>query len=64
MDSVTALDPDMVANVVRTQALETLSRYSNGANVKWNEAELACYLIYIYGEINKCKSTALFPRSL
>ncbi|KZV62903.1 KapM protein [Peniophora sp. CONT] len=65
MDSVLALDPDMVAQAVRTQALETLSAYSNGASVKWNEAELACYLIYIYGEINKsgAKGRAAFVQA-
>ncbi|KAI0067464.1 ARM repeat-containing protein [Artomyces pyxidatus] len=53
MDSVLSIDQDLVTDAVRRQALETLSAYSAGSSVKWTDAELAIYLIYIFGEINK-----------
>ncbi|KAI0049750.1 KapM protein [Auriscalpium vulgare] len=53
MDSVLSIDQDLVTEAVRAQALKTLSAYSSGVSVKWNDAELAIYLIFIFGEINK-----------
>ena len=59
MDSVLSIDQDLVTEAVRTQALETLSAYRSGVAVKWHDAELAIYLIFIYGEINKCMSFSI-----
>jgi exportin-T len=53
MDSVLSLDQDLVSQAIRAKVLDTLSAYRNGMDVKWNDAELAVYLIYIFGEINK-----------
>ncbi|KAI0033548.1 ARM repeat-containing protein [Vararia minispora EC-137] len=53
MDAVLAIDQDLVVEAIRSRALETLSMYRSGASVSWTDAELAVYLIYIYGEINK-----------
>ena len=55
MDSTLLVDPDLVTESVRTLALNTLSAYQNGVTLKWNDAELAVYLVYIFGEINKCE---------
>jgi hypothetical protein len=70
MDSVLAIDPDLVTEAVKTLALSTVTAFRNGVSMKWNEAELGVYMIYIFGEINKCKhrdfsfeSFSLFGRS-
>jgi hypothetical protein len=53
MDSVLSIDQDLVVEAIRTHALQTLQLYASGTPIKWNDAELAIYLIYIFGEINK-----------
>ena len=53
MDSVLSIDQDLVIEAIRTHALQTLQLYASGAAIKWNDAELAIYLIFIFGEINK-----------
>jgi len=57
MDSVLVIDPSPVTSAVQTLAMNTLNAYQNGVAVKWNDAELAVYLVYIFGEINKCEPT-------
>ena len=44
----------MVINAIRSLVLDTLAAYETGSQVKWNDLELAIYLIYILGEVNKC----------
>ncbi|TFY81654.1 hypothetical protein EWM64_g2359 [Hericium alpestre] len=56
MDSVLSIDQDLVTEAVRRHALDTLSLYRSGQPVKWSDAELAVYLVYIFGEINKTGS--------
>jgi exportin-T len=53
MDSVLSIDQDLVVEAIRTHALRTLQIYASGTVIKWNDAELAIYLIFIFGEINK-----------
>ncbi|KAH9945166.1 ARM repeat-containing protein [Epithele typhae] len=53
MDSALVIDPNLVTDSVRTLALNTLTAYQNGVSLKWNDAELAIYLVYIFGEMNK-----------
>ncbi|KAF9237674.1 armadillo-type protein [Melanogaster broomeanus] len=53
LDSVLTIEPDLVINSVRTLVLGTFSAYRNGINVEWHDAELAVYLVYIFGEISK-----------
>lgn len=53
MDSILVIDQDLVTDTVRTLALETITTYRNGGSLKWNDAELGVYLVYIFGEINK-----------
>jgi hypothetical protein len=64
MDSVLVIDPSLVTGAVQTLAMNTLNAYQNGAAVKWKDAELAVYLVYIFGEINKCEPTPTCMESL
>lgn len=54
MDSALVIDQALVSDALRTLALNTLSAYQGGVPVQWNDAELAVYTVYIFGEINKC----------
>ncbi|KAI5998619.1 armadillo-type protein [Pisolithus albus] len=53
MDSVLTIEPDLVTQAIRTLVLNTLSSYRSGVPVEWHDAELAIYLVYIFGEISK-----------
>lgn len=53
LDSILSIDQDLVTDAVRTLALNTIAAYQSGTTVKWNDAELGVYLVYIFGEINK-----------
>lgn len=53
LDHLLFLDTETVVNTVRALTLNTLSSFQSGASVPWNDAELAVYLVYIYGEVNK-----------
>ncbi|KAF8910650.1 ARM repeat-containing protein [Gymnopilus junonius] len=53
LDSILAIDQELVTEAVRTLALNTISAYQSGVSLKWNDAELGIYLVYIFGEINK-----------
>ncbi|KAJ7637739.1 armadillo-type protein [Mycena polygramma] len=53
MDSIIVIDQSLVTEAVRSLALNTIGAFRNGITVKWNDAELAIYLVYIFGEINK-----------
>jgi exportin-T len=55
MDAVSIIDQDLVTEAVQSFSLNTLNAYSTGLALKWHDAELAVYLVYIFGEINKCK---------
>lgn len=52
-----SIDPSLLAGTVDTYTINTFKAYASGATVKWNEAELALYLLFIYGEV--CKSMIL-----
>ncbi|PPQ69074.1 hypothetical protein CVT26_003549 [Gymnopilus dilepis] len=52
-NSILSIDQDLVTEAVRTLALNTISAYQSGVSLKWNDAELGIYLVYIFGEINK-----------
>ncbi|KAG1787193.1 uncharacterized protein HD556DRAFT_1247202 [Suillus plorans] len=53
MDAAFTIDQDLIASAVRTLSLQTLSAYRSGMLLNWNDAELALYLVYIFGEIVK-----------
>ncbi|KAH9928319.1 armadillo-type protein [Fomitopsis serialis] len=56
MDSTHVIEQTLVTDAVRTLVLNTFNAYRNGSTVKWNDAELAVYLVYSFGEINKSGS--------
>lgn len=56
MDAALVIDPELVTDALSNLALNTLNAYQNGANVKWHDAELAVYVVFIFGEINKSRS--------
>lgn len=60
MDSILTIDQDLVASAVQTLAVQTISAYQSGTQLKWNDAELGVYLIFIFGEINKSWYSSLF----
>ncbi|KAF8656825.1 hypothetical protein AX16_002373 [Volvariella volvacea WC 439] len=53
LDSILVIDSDLVAEALRVLALNSISAYRNGVPLKWNDAELGVYLVYIFGDINK-----------
>lgn len=53
LDSILSIDQELVTDAVRTLASNTISAYTSGVSMKWNDAELGVYLIFIFGEINK-----------
>ena len=54
MDFLLMIDQDLVTNTAHMLSLDILSGYRNGTPISWNDAELAVYLVYLFGEINKC----------
>jgi exportin-T len=55
MDAILIIDQDLVTGAVCNLALSTLSAYQSGSQLNWSDAELAIYLVFIFGEINKCR---------
>ncbi|TFK72889.1 ARM repeat-containing protein [Pluteus cervinus] len=53
LDSILIVDQDLVINAIRTLSLNTIAAYTNKVNMKWNDAELGIFLVYLFGEINK-----------
>lgn len=53
MDAVFQVNPAMVTDAMGNFALNTFNAYRNGVQVEWNDAEVAVYMVYIYGEINR-----------
>ncbi|KAJ7035025.1 armadillo-type protein [Mycena alexandri] len=53
LDAIIAVDQELVTEAVRSLALNTIGAFQNGIVVKWNDAELGVYLVFIFGEINK-----------
>ncbi|CAL1716709.1 unnamed protein product [Somion occarium] len=53
MDAALVIDQNLVTNALSNLALNTLNAYRNGVTVKWHDAELAVYIVFIFGEINK-----------
>lgn len=55
MDAVFVIDQGLVSDALSNLALGTMNAYKSGVPVKWHDAELAVYIVYIFGEINKSK---------
>jgi exportin-T len=56
------LDNDLVTTAVSERAQSTLDAYESGTQVPWEVAELAIYLVFMYGELGgKDKSASSHP---
>lgn len=51
LDSIQTLDNELVTSMIHTVAITTLTAFEGGVNIKWQDAELAIHLVYLYGEI-------------
>lgn len=62
MDAALVIDQNLVSDALSSVALNTLQAFQNGVSIEWYNAELAVYVVYIFGEINKglfCHSAVL-----
>lgn len=55
------IDQDLVTSAVQTLAIQALTAYKNGVQISWQDAELAAYLVYTFGEVNKGAQVATWP---
>lgn len=53
LDSIQTLDHDLVTSTIHSLAITTLTAFEGGISLKWQAAELAIHLVYLYGEIIK-----------
>ncbi|KAG8854340.1 pre-tRNA nuclear export protein [Serendipita sp. 405] len=51
IDSIYTFDSELVTGTISEKALNTLSDYEAGSQLSWESAELAVYLVFMYGEI-------------
>lgn len=51
LDSISAIDEELVTGAIKTLAMNTLTRADESVN--WADAELAVYLVFLYGEFQK-----------
>ncbi|CEL55488.1 Exportin-T OS=Laccaria bicolor (strain S238N-H82 / ATCC MYA-4686) GN=LOS1 PE=3 SV=1 [Rhizoctonia solani AG-1 IB] len=51
LDSISAIDEELVTSAIKTLAMNTLSRVDESTG--WADAELSVYLVYLYGEFQK-----------
>ncbi|KZV87175.1 ARM repeat-containing protein [Exidia glandulosa HHB12029] len=56
VDAILTMDGELVSSAVQQLSLNTLKMYESGAEVRWQDAELAVYLVFIFGELNKATS--------
>ena len=63
MDAALVIDQSLVSDALSSLALNTFRLYQSGTPVKWNDAEVAVYLVYIYGEINRSKPSDISTES-
>lgn len=65
LDSISAIDEELVTSAIKTLAMSTLSRVDE--SVGWADAELSVYLVFLYGEFQKgdrCEQISLRHVSL
>ncbi|TXT13691.1 hypothetical protein VHUM_01058 [Vanrija humicola] len=62
IDNIAAIDKTLHTEVVASVVVNTLERLSSqgASGVTWQQAELAAYLVYTFGEISKSNSRAAF----
>ncbi|CAE6461768.1 unnamed protein product [Rhizoctonia solani] len=51
LDSISAIDEELVTSAIKTLAMNTLTRADD--SIGWADAELSVYLVYLYGEFQK-----------
>jgi exportin-T len=51
IDAVLVLDVEIVTQALSDHAHRVLIEYENGTQLTWVDAELAIYLVYLYGEL-------------
>ncbi|KAF8604237.1 KapM protein [Ceratobasidium sp. AG-I] len=51
LDSISAIDEELVTTAIKTLAMSTLSRADE--SIGWADAELSVYLVFLYGEFQK-----------
>jgi len=51
IDTIYALDNDLVTGVISERAQTALDAYESGTELPWQVAELAIYLVFMYGEL-------------
>jgi len=50
LDSIQTLDNELVTSTIHSVAITTLTAFEGGVNLKWQDAEMAIHLVYLYGE--------------
>ncbi|KAH8831825.1 armadillo-type protein [Flagelloscypha sp. PMI_526] len=53
LEHVLILDVDMVTTAIHTLTMNTFGTIKNGQSIPWTDAELAIYLLWVFGEVNK-----------
>lgn len=51
LDSISAIDEELVIDAIKTLAMNTLTRADD--SIGWADAELSVYLVFLYGEFQK-----------
>ena len=64
MDAAFVIEPGLVSEALSNLALSTLNACQSGVQVKWHDAELAVYIVYIFGEINKSERSGISPHDV
>lgn len=51
MDTIYTLDSELITGAVAERAQSALEVYEGGGELSWDQAELAIYLVFMYGEL-------------
>ncbi|CAG7849531.1 Exportin-T AltName: Full=Exportin(tRNA); AltName: Full=Karyopherin-beta; AltName: Full=tRNA exportin [Serendipita indica DSM 11827] len=51
MDSIYSINPELVTSIISERAQSALDSYESGAQLPWEEAELAIFLVFMFGEL-------------
>ncbi|KDQ14828.1 hypothetical protein BOTBODRAFT_32183 [Botryobasidium botryosum FD-172 SS1] len=53
LDAILYVDTELTIGAVRQVAMNALNALKSGTQIKWEDAELAVYLVYLFGELQK-----------
>ncbi|KAL7748978.1 pre-tRNA nuclear export protein [Sorochytrium milnesiophthora] len=56
-DNIALIDQKLWSEYSSTAVMATLRQVESGANVQWNDVELALHILYLFGESQKVSST-------